>query len=258
MKIREKQIRSGKTLEIEFYSVTADGKRYSRGKKKKTSRAVQKKLNDNNARKYLRRLLDENFVENQDYYCTYTYRNDEMPVNYAEVKRDVNNFLRRLRRARNKEDLPELKYIYAVECTVSKRTGIARWHLHFVLSGGLPRKLMKDLWGKGDIKKVEELQSNEYGFAGLAQYLCKEWNSELLPKGRKRYNPSRNLKPPKEKKKDGVFTKPFLEKLCMERVDDIRYWEHRYKDKYRFISATPEYNEDYGTWSLSVFMRKKE
>ena len=53
MKIREKRIFSGKILEAEFYPVTADGKLYTRGKKKEVSRESQQKLNDKNARKKL-------------------------------------------------------------------------------------------------------------------------------------------------------------------------------------------------------------
>ena len=257
MKIREKRIYSGKILEAEFYPVTLDGRRYGRATKKKPSRASQQKLNDRNARKKLRRLIEENFEEEKDYYCTFTYTDEEMPITYEDCKRDLTNFFRRIRRARERADLPELKYIYAIEFTVSKRTGVARFNIHMVISGGLPRKTVKAIWGKGEIKKVEELQSGERGFERLANYLCKEWDNELLPDTRKRYTPSRNLRQPVEKKKDGVFKPRFMEKLCTQLVDDRDYWENRYKG-YSFVSAEPEFNEDYGAWYLSVFLKKRE
>lgn len=256
MKVREKKTYSGKTLEPEFYLVTANGRAYSRGAKKNNSRAVQKQLNDKNARKKLRQLLDTNFDES-DYYCTFTYRDNEMPTSYEACKKDINNFLKRVRRAMAKA-CKELKYIYVVEIKVSKKTGIARFHLHIVISGGLKRSEIKALWGKGDIKQVEELQPDEHGFQRLANYLCKEWNNELLPECRKRYTPSRNLKQPKvSPPKDGVFSQRYLEKICKQRIDDAKFWERRYKG-YRFIDATAIYNEDYGLWHLSLFMRKKE
>ena len=257
MKIREKRIFSGKILEAEFYPVTADGKLYTRGKKKEVSRESQQKLNDKNARKKLRRLIENNFEEENDYYCTFTYTNNEIPKTYEECKRDLTNFFRRMRRAREKENLPELKYIYAIEFTASKRTGIARFNIHMVINGGLPRKVVKKMWGKGEIKKVEELQAGEHGFERLANYMCKEWSNELLPKNRKRYTPSRNLKQPTEKRRDGVFKPRFLEKICKQRLDDRAYWENRYKG-YSFVSAESEYNEDYGAWYLSVFLKKRE
>lgn len=250
MRIREKRIFSGKVLEAEFYPVTIDGRKYTRGTKKRISRASQQKLNEKNARKKLRRLIETNFEEEKDYYCTFTYSPAEQPESYEQCKRDVTNFLRRVRRARKKEGLPELKYIYAIERT---RT----FHVHLVISGGLSRKTIKNLWGKGEIKKVEELQSGEHGFQALANYLCKEWDSAKLPGSRKRYTPSRNLKQPVEKRRDNVFTPHFLERLCKQCVGDRDYWERRYKG-YSFVDASPEFNEDYGTWYLSVFLKKKE
>lgn len=250
MKIREKRIFSGKILEAEFFPVTADGRRYSRGRKKRVSRASQQALNDKNARKKLRRLIENNFEAEKDYYCTFTYTDKENPGGYEECKRDLNNFFRRLRRFRKKAGLPELKYIYAIERT-------AHFHIHLVINGGLPRKEVKKLWGKGEIKKVEELQEGAHGFESLANYLCKEWNSKKLPGNRKRYTPSRNLKQPEEKRKDGVFSARHLEKLCKQYVGDRDYWEKRYKG-YIFVDASPEFNEDYGAWYLSVFLKKRE
>ncbi|MEE0873981.1 MAG: hypothetical protein UIH27_11050 [Ruminococcus sp.] len=258
MKVREKRVVSGKLVEAEFFVIASGGRRYTRGKKKQVSRAVQQRLNDKNARKKLHRLLEANFSAEKDYYCTFTYRNSEMPQTYAECKRDINNYFKRLRRARSKARLPELKYIYVIECKVSKKTGVPRFHVHIVLNGGLPRKEIKEIWGKGDIKKVEELQEGENGFEALANYLCKEWSNAQLPADRKRYTPSRNLKQPHfPKPKDGVFSQRHLEKLCKQRIDDAPFWERRYKGC-RFISAEAVYNEDYGTWALSVTMRKKE
>lgn len=257
MKIREKRIYSGKILEAEFYPVTSDGRRYSRGVKKKQSKASQKKLNDKNARKKIRRLMETNFTEGQDYYCTFTYHDKEQPESYEACKKDLTNFFRRLRRAREKAGLPELKYIYAIECKKNKATGFVRYHIHMVLNGGLPRRQIKELWGKGLKRSVEELQADERGFERLANYICKEWKNEELPETRKRYTPSRNLKQPTEKRRDGVFKERFLEKLCTQYIDDRGYWENRYKG-YFFVGAEPVYCEDYGTWYLSVFLKKRE
>lgn len=251
MKVREKRIRSGKMFEAEFYLISSNGRRYSRGSKKRVSRAVQKKLNDKNARKKLRRLIEANFRAEEDYYCTFTYTDAEMPETYAACKRDVNNFFKRIRRARKKAGLPDLRYIYVIE---KKK----RFHIHLIINGGLKRKEIKKLWGKGDVKKVEELQEGANGFEAIAKYFYKEWNNGILPGNRKRYTPSRNLKQPKEPPpKDGVFKMRYLEKLCKERIDDSDFWERRYKGN-RFIGAEAVYNEDYGTWSLSVTMRRRE
>lgn len=256
MKVREKLTFSGKTLEPDFFMINNAGRLYSRGKKKKISRAAQKKLNDENARKKLRRLLDENFTED-DYKIDLTFRDDEMPLTYEECQRRFANFIRRLKRVRKKRGLPEVKYAYAIECAVSKRTGVARFHFHGAISGSISPKELRKIWGYGDINKIEDLQFTDKGLEPLANYMCKEWSNELLPQNRKRYSTSQNLRLPKEKTKDGVFSAAYLERLCKQRIDDSDYWERRYKG-YRFIESKATYNQDYGTWHLSVFMRKKE
>lgn len=148
MKVREKRITSGKLFEVEFYAVTADGRLYTRGKKKRVSRAAQKKLNDKNARKKLLRLIETNFTAENDYYSTFTYTDAEMPETYEACKRDVNNFFKRVRRARKKADLSALKYIYVIERKVSRKTGVPRFHVHMIINGGLKRKEIKKLWGE--------------------------------------------------------------------------------------------------------------
>ncbi len=256
MKVREKLTYSGKTLEPDFFMVNNAGRLYSRGKKKKISRTAQKKLNNENSIKKLRRLLDENFTE-EDYKIDLTFRDNEMPPTYEECQNRFANFIRRLKRFRKKRALPELKYAYAIECKVSKRTGVARFHFHGAISGGVSPKELRKIWSYGDINTIDNLQFTDKGLEPLARYMCKDWENESLPENRKRFSTSQNLRPPKEKNKDGVFSAAYLERLCKQRIDDSDYWERRYKG-YRFIESKATYNQDYGTWHLSVFMRKKE
>lgn len=256
MKVREKLTYSGDTLEPDFYLIDTAGRIYHRGKKKKTSRAAQKKLNHENAVKKLRRILEENFTED-DYKIDLTFCDDEMPLTYSDCQKMWTNFVRRLKRRRDKLGLPELKYAYSIECKVSKRTGVARFHFHGAISGGVSPKELRKIWGHGDINKIDNLQFTNKALEPLAKYMLKERSNELLPQGRKCYTTSQNLRPPKEKVKDGVFSAAYLERLCKERIDDTDFWERRYKG-YRFIEAKASHNGDYGTWHLSVFMRKKE
>ena len=71
--------------------------------------------------------------------------------------------------------------------------------------------------------------------------------------GARRWNCSTNLKQPEEKVKDGTHTRKGLARIARERVDDREYWERKYKG-YRFISATPVYNEFNGWWYIYVKM----
>ena len=91
--IREKNIKSGKILEAEFYPVFPSGRRVP--ERKRPTREEQKNLNDANARKKIVRLINANFDEG-DIVIHGTYRDTEMPESLDQVRRDLNNYIRRL------------------------------------------------------------------------------------------------------------------------------------------------------------------
>lgn len=257
MKTREKRIKSGKILEVQLYPVTDNGRR--RDCKHRLTSEAQKRINHKNKIKKLQRLIEANFKENEDYYLTLTYRDDEAPRDYAAVHRNVKNYFDRLRRIRVKAGLPELKYIYVIECTGGKRSHL-HWNIHIIINGGIDRLTIKKLWKYGDYNKVEELVMNENGFEALAKYFTKEYNNELLPKNRKLYNPSRNLIKPTETINDNPHiarTCSGIARIAKERVNDFEYWERKYKG-YRFIACEPKYNEFNGWWYIFVRMCRDE
>ena len=71
--------------------------------------------------------------------------------------------------------------------------------------------------------------------------------------GAKRWYCSKNLKQPTVKTKDGTHTRSQMARIARERVDDRKYWERKYKG-YRFVSATPVYNEFNCWWYIYVKM----
>lgn len=249
--INEKNIYSGKMFEVEFYPVYADGRRMpSRAPKVRPSKKEQKALNNKNARKKLTRLVNTNFGRG-DYAVHGTYRDSEMPSTEDEARRDIVNYIRRIKRLRKKLGLPELKYIYVIEAKVSKKTGVLRWHWHMIMSGGIDRDTIEEMWPHGDHVNCDRLQPNEKGCEALAKYMVKE------PMGSKRWAQSKNLKKPTIKTKSGKFTKRGMATIAHRRIDDKDYWENRYKG-YRFLEANAAYNEINGHWYVSVTMYKKE
>ena len=186
MAIREKKYRCGKYLKVELYHISKMEQRKSRKRKKKESRKEQKNLNAKNARKKLRRLLNANF-DNKDLIIHLTYDNSNIPKDEERAIRDRENYIRRLKNYRKRNNLPELKYIAVLEykeATEDKRTR-TRIHHHIVISG-MDRDKAEELWGKGRAN-ADRLQPNELGFEELANYISKD------PKGKKRYSPSRNI-----------------------------------------------------------------
>lgn len=248
---REKNIKSGKIFEAEFYPIFDGGRRLPvRAPKTKPSKKEQQNLNAKNARKKLCRLINTNFDKN-DLAVHGTYRDAQMPSSEQAVRRDIVNYIRRVKNFRKKNGLTEMKYIYVIEAKVSKRTGVLRWHWHMIMSG-MDRDVAEKLWPYGDWTNADRLQPGDKGFDALANYLSKD------PQGQKRWAQSKNLKKPTElKPKDGKITKIGVRRMATLHIDDAAYWERRYKG-YKFIECEALWNDYNLHWYVSVTMRKKE
>ena len=199
MPIREKRIYSGNFLEIEVYPISKKEQHQKRKKKCKESLPKQRNLNDKNARKHLRRLINTNFTD-KDIALHLTYDDKSLPSNEEEAKRNLTNFFRRVKNYRKRNGLEDLKYIAVTEyreATEDKRTS-TRIHHHVVISG-MDRDKLEELWGKGKAN-ADRLQSNELGYEELANYISKD------PKGNKRWTQSRNLKQPTIKVNDYKYS----------------------------------------------------
>lgn len=132
--IREKNIISGAMYEAEFYPIFPNGRRIPTSGRKAKSRPSSKEqanLNDKNARKKIVLLVNANFGKG-DIVVHGTYHDDEMPSSEAECRKHIQNYIRRIKRYRKKEGLPEMKYIYVIEAKVSKKTGLVRYHFHLI------------------------------------------------------------------------------------------------------------------------------
>lgn len=124
---REKRYYCGEYLDVFIFPVYSSGKRGSRGRKGKPTSAAQKKLNQRHREEKLVRLLHANFTpEDLELHLTYA----EQPEDDEAAKRELANFLRRVRRYRKKNGLPPLKYIAVTER--GKRGG--RYHHHVTIS----------------------------------------------------------------------------------------------------------------------------
>lgn len=186
---------AGDTLVAEIFPVWGREKRRSAraAKKNLTPERIQK-YNTERAKFRLQLLMDTNFTsEDQSLTLTYTEQPSEQ-----EVRKDIKNFIGRIRRERNRRGLPELKYIYAIE---SERDGRAKQlHCHIVMSGGIERKEVEKIWRKGSeargFANCDELQPDKEGLRRLAFYVY-EQNRGKEQKNRRHYSCSKNLTEPK-------------------------------------------------------------
>ena len=134
-------------------------------------------------------LMDANFGKN-DLHVTLTYRGT--PPDYEQARKDVRNYLRAVKRMREKAGLPEMKYIYVLEeegADGEKR----RIHVHLMMTGGISREALEEKWGRG-YANCDRLQPEEgTGLLELARYFTKQG----MEKHRRAWSASKNLRQPR-------------------------------------------------------------
>jgi hypothetical protein len=114
---RAKTIKSGDVLEIEIYPLW-NTQNEIRAAKANTTPEAQHNLNERNTKKALIRKINTNFTE-ADLHVTLTYKRGYLP-DEQQARRDMRNFIRRVRNYHKKNSLPELKYVYVIEFSKRK------------------------------------------------------------------------------------------------------------------------------------------
>ncbi len=285
MQIRNKKTISGPMLEVDYYPIFSDGRRVpTRAPKTKPSTEAQEKYNRAQAKKKIVRLVNANF-DNTDFFIHPTYEDFQAPQNEEQARRDIVNYLRRIKTKRKSElkkakaELAELealnseskfialridklcqkvhklsspfKYIYAIEQQTYKtgsRKGQVNWHFHLFATSGLDAKTMESMWPYRI--NCNRYQPDKFGFEAAAKYIAKD------PCGNKSFAYSKNLTKPKVlEPKDGKVSSRYVEKIARERVDDREYWEKKFKG-YRFVRLIKKFNEYNLSWYVTVLMVK--
>lgn len=228
IKYRTKTIRSGDMLEVEVYPVwqtALKGKRVV----KSTSRKAQKNLDNKNAQKHLARLLTANF-DKRHIWLTLTYPNGSMPADLERAKKDIENYIRRVKRYVKKNGLEELKYVYVTEF------GEARVHHHIIMNLE-DRDIAESLWIKGGRTQSRRLQPDDFGLTGMAKYITKQKRKAYA----KKYVASKNLKKPVITVAETKITRRKAEKLAREENLAQEVFEKLYKN-YSFKDMEAKYS----------------
>ena len=202
---RCKTIKHGDQLDVEIYPVWQTAAE-NRKAKAALTRAAQAKQNEKNARKRLVRKINTNFTA-EDLELTLTYDGDHVP-DLEGARRDMQNYIRRVKRWRKAHGLPEIKYVYVIEYAGADG-GPKRVHHHVIMSS-MDRDAAEELWGKGRANSAR-LQPDENGLEGIARYITKS-----LPrfKSEKRWICSKNLKEPTVTVADTKISRPKAARLA--------------------------------------------
>ena len=187
---------AGDTLVAEIYPAWGRKKKTEakRARHNLTPERIQK-YNEQRARFRLELLLDTNFTAD-DLNMTLTYADAPRE---AEARKDIKNYIARLKRERKKRGLPEMKYVYALE---DERDGRKKQlHCHLVMSGGIDRKDAEKIWRKGSAARgfanCDQLQPDKEGLRKLAFYIYDQNRGKEAAKGKHHYSCSKNLTEPK-------------------------------------------------------------
>ena len=238
-----KTIKSGDMLEVEAYPLYTipEGKR---GERKNKSTLAQQRLNDKNTVKHVKRIVHANFTE-KDMWATWTYSDDNLPADHEQAKRDMQNFIRRMKRwlKRNGHEDLDLKYVYVTEFDdgVGKKT---RVH-HHMITNFPDRDVAEELWNGGGRVQTRRLQPDDHGLEGLVRYILKDKKKRPT----KRYSVSRNMKEPKVTVADSKMTRKRSERLVTEEICAQELFEKWYPG-YSFNDMEAKLSE----WSSGAYI----
>jgi len=231
--------------ECEIYPVWLHREEAARAKREIGSRQAQKNLNDKNAKKTIIRKINTNFTD-KDIAVDLTYKG--MAPNEEQARRDIQNYIRRVKDYRKKHGLPDLKYVYVIEFDDTENSQ-KRIHHHLIMSS-MDRDVVEKLWGKG-YANSRRLQPNEFGLEGIARYITKD------PRGNKRWCASRNLENPKITVADYKITKRKVEKIARNENCASDIFQQLYKG-YVFNDINIKYSDFVSGAYLYVRMRRED
>lgn len=240
-----KTIRHGNQFDVELYPLFSK-QDFQRWKPKKTKKA-QRNLNEKNAKKRLIRLINENFTID-DWAIHLTYSNQNRPSTIEKAEKEVYKYIRKINYRRKKMGLLNAKWIYVTEYDPQKKIKV---HHHLLMEKGIDRKVMKDLWTNGTRTEIKELEPDEYGLTGLANYISKD------PKGKKRWKSSKGLKQPRERKSYTSFSKKKVRNMIADDTNVSIYMNSNYKSK-TYLDHEIRYNKVNHMYYIYVRMRKKD
>ena len=252
---RVKTFKCGNLLECEIFPIWLGQKQVREVKEKKRSRPEQENLNEQNAKKQIVRLTNLNFTK-KDIWFTCTYDDEHLPENDEQAKRDILNWINRVKYRRRKLGLPELRYIYVTEGRPEKDDNgkpIIRYHHHVILSGDMDRDELEQMWHGGARREAHRLQPDDFEFTGLARYITKTHK-----KSKKRWGRSQNLKKvPKPTVADHKINKRQADKIARNVNAAPPLFEKIYLG-YRFLDIKIKYSDFVSGAYLYVRMRKRD
>lgn len=222
---------SGPLLEVQLYPLLLN-REARREAKRHLSRVAQQNLNERNARLRFRRLLQANF-DKGDLVMTLTYAGTYIPTE-EEAHQHIAEYLRAIRKYRERRGMPGLKYLYVIEA--GGQGGREKRVHHHVVMSRMDRDTAEQIWGRGRANSRTLQPDADGSLDGLAHYITKEKQQPRQPAegrvtSRKRWQGSRNLRNPRERTADHKISKRRVQRVAEDcRVAAKEIFEKLYPD----------------------------
>ena len=244
---------AGDRMEAEIYPVFGrDDEQRARAAKKNITPEKQKRLNDARARRRLIQLADANFGE-KDIHLTLTYKHE---TTLPACRKDIRNFLLRVKRYRERMGMDPLKYIYTIEgkAELVKGYPVNRIHIHMLMNGGVSRELLEEMWALG-YANADRLQPTERGLEEIATYIIKEGRDRT---GERKWSASRNLVQPKQRTSDAKTSKRTVKLIAHDIRNEAKAEMERLYPKYSFVECRVYYSDQIDGVYIRVLMRRRK
>ena len=258
MGYRRRTTVSGPRIDAEVFPVFG---RHQRGEtrraKSQITREAQQRANDERSRMRLIQLVEANFGE-KDVAITLSY--DGEAPGPGRVDKDVRNFLNRVKRARAKRGLTELKYILAIGGDEMPAAGYSgtRPHVHMIMNGGIGRDELEAIWGKG-FANADRLQPRGDGLGGIATYFTKQKQDRPEKSGVRKWRGSRNLKQPMRRSRDARMPNSRVKRIAYDFRNEAKEVMEKLYPGYVFQDCQVRYSDVIdGVYIRCVLRRRRE
>ena len=215
MGYRRRTTISGPRIDAEVFPVFGRGQKgMLRRAKSQMTREAQQRANDERSLLRLTQLIEANFTD-KDVSLTLSYRGEAPEP--ERVDKDIRNFLNRVKRARQKAGLPDAKWVMAVGGDEMPAVGYSgkRPHVHMIMSGGLDRDTLEQIWGRG-FANADRLQPGSDGLGGIARYLTKQRQDRRRNAGTRSWRGSRNLTQPVRRSRDAQMPNSRVKRIAFD------------------------------------------
>ena len=265
---------AGDRLEAEVFPIFGR-KQAAMAREKKTHQTREAQERANHARSIRKMILlaEANFGR-EDIHLTLTYGEEE--PDYERCQKDIRNFLARVKRAREKRGLSELKYIYVIEGGENGQ----RIHAHFLMNGGISREELEAIWKKaaagGGYANADRLQPGNTGLDAIVTYMAKQlWARGMKRTGkedeideiarfmtrhpgkRRKWSRSYNLKLPKVRTSDSRCSNARVRRIAQDFHNNARAEMEKVYPGYSFVRCAVYYSDVTDGVFIRCVMRRK-